>query len=519
MTSIAPEIQTDSERDLQEIVSAIHRSQAVIEFDIDGTIRTANENFLKTLGYELSEIQGRHHKMFAPPGYADTSAYAEFWETLSNGIFVANEFLRIGKGGREIWIQASYNPLFDENGKAVKVVKFATDITERKAMNANFRGQVEAINKSQAVIEFDMTGTILTANENFLSTLGYSLEEIVGKHHRLFIEEGYSKSPEYAAFWEGLNEGKFVADEFKRIGKGGKEVYIQASYNPILDPSGRTVKVVKFATDITRTVLARQDVTKTAGSLAAASENLTTLSARMSENAMATNLHSASVSKATTVADDNTNTIAAATEEMSASINEIAKNATAASKVATEGVLVAAQTNETVKKLGLSSLEIGQVVKTITSIAQQTNLLALNATIEAARAGEAGKGFAVVANEVKELAKETATATEDISTRITQIQDDTGEAVTAIGRISEIVSQINEIQAVIASAVEEQSSTTKEMAINVSATAQGVTDIGMSMAQVTTAAQSTEVDARSTEDAAKLLAEMAAELELLVSRF
>jgi methyl-accepting chemotaxis protein len=500
-------------------IDAIGKSQAVIEFDLDGTIRTANQNFLSVLGYSLDEIQGQHHSMFATPELANSPQYTQFWAKLRKGEFISDEFLRIGKGGKEIWIQASYNPIMDASGNPVKVVKFASDITAQKVRNADFEGQIEAIGKSQAVIEFNMDGFVQHANANFLGAIGYSLDEIVGKHHRMFVEKDYSNSTEYAMFWDSLNKGEFSSDEFKRIAKGGAEIWIQASYNPILDTNGEPIKVVKYATDITQTVKARQEVTKTAMRLAAASEELTGLSSRMAENAKATSDHSSRVSVATENAGDNTSTIASATEEMTASINEIAKNATAASKVATEGVTVAASTNETVQKLGESSMEIGQVVKVITSIAQQTNLLALNATIEAARAGEAGKGFAVVANEVKELAKETAIATEDISSRISQIQEDSSESVTAIGRISEIVSQINEIQSIIASAVEEQSSVTREMAMNVSATADGVSEIGTSMTEVATAAGNTETDARTTQDSAAGLAEMAAELEELVSRF
>ncbi|MGA9527798.1 MAG: methyl-accepting chemotaxis protein [Terriglobales bacterium] len=237
-------------------IAAISKSQAVIEFSMDGMVVTANENFLKTLGYTLDEIKGRHHSMFVEEAYRQSSDYREFWAKLNRGEYVADEFKRIGKGGKEVWIQASYNPILDADGKPFKVVKFATDVTQQKLTNADFAGQISAIGKSQATIEFKMDGTIVTANDNFLKTLGYTLDEVKGRHHSMFVEEAYRQSSDYREFWAKLNRGEYVADEFKRIGKGGKEVWIQASYNPILDLNGKPCKVVKYATDLTREKLA-----------------------------------------------------------------------------------------------------------------------------------------------------------------------------------------------------------------------------------------------------------------------
>jgi len=244
---------------LEAMLSAIGKSQAVIEFEMDGTIITANENFLGAMGYTLDEIQGQHHRMFAEPEFAASAAYSQFWESLGRGEYQAGEFKRLGKGGKEIWIQASYNPILDQDGKPFMVVKFATDITEQKLQNANFEGQVEAISKSQAVIEFEVDGTIITANENFLGAMGYSLQEVQGQHHKMFAEPEYAASPAYQQFWQALGRGEYQAGEFKRLGKGGKEIWIQASYNPILDPSGRPFKVVKYATDITEQKLRNAD--------------------------------------------------------------------------------------------------------------------------------------------------------------------------------------------------------------------------------------------------------------------
>jgi methyl-accepting chemotaxis protein len=244
MATMAPD-------DLLAIYQALDRVQAIIEFGLDGTVVSANENFLSIFGYELGEIVGKHHRLFCDPDYAESEAYAEFWKKLGRGEYHAAEFKRLAKNGRAIWLRASYNPVFDKDGKPVRVVKFATDVTASKLQIAEFEGKIRAIERAQAVIEFELDGTVITANENFLSIFGYGLDEIVGKHHRIFCDPGYAESPEYAQFWQKLGRGEYYADEFKRISKDGAEVWLQASYNPILDMEGRPLKVVKFASDIT----------------------------------------------------------------------------------------------------------------------------------------------------------------------------------------------------------------------------------------------------------------------------
>ena len=243
--------------ELTAIYEALDRVQAIIEFDLDGIVVAANENFLRIFNYELDEVLGKHHRMFCDPEYAASEDYAQFWQKLGRGEYHAAEFRRLARDGREIWLQASYNPVFDEDGKALRIVKFATDVTATKLQIAEFEGKIRAIDKSQAVIEFELDGTVITANENFLRIFGYSLEEVVGKHHRMFCDPGYSESPEYAEFWQKLARGEYDADEFKRINKAGAEVWLQASYNPIFDISGRPLKVVKFASDITLEVQRR----------------------------------------------------------------------------------------------------------------------------------------------------------------------------------------------------------------------------------------------------------------------
>ncbi|RBY74968.1 chemotaxis protein [Blastococcus sp. TF02-09] len=233
-------------------VAAIDRAQAVIEFGLDGTVLAANKNFLESMGYALHEVQGRHHRMFCEPELVSSDEYAQFWERLAAGAFEGGEYRRLAKGGREVWLQATYNPILDDTGRPLKVVKFATDITEAKLQNADYKGKVAAIDRAQAVIEFDVKGRILTANQNFLDAVGYTLPEIRGKHHRIFVDPAYAASDAYAEFWEQLGKGKFEAGEFRRFDKDGREVWLQATYNPVLDENGRPLKIVKFASDITR---------------------------------------------------------------------------------------------------------------------------------------------------------------------------------------------------------------------------------------------------------------------------
>ncbi|MEN3381870.1 MAG: methyl-accepting chemotaxis protein [Hyphomicrobiales bacterium] len=461
---------------LKATLQALNHSQASIEFKMDGTIITANENFLKALGYSLAEIQGKHHSMFVAEQDKQGLGYRQFWEALNRGEFQAAEYKRIGKGGKEIWIQASYNPVKGPDGKPFKVVKFATDITARKMRDADTQGQLDAIGKSQAVIEFNLDGTIITANENFLQTLGYRLDEIQGRHHSLFVDEKDKQGAAYRQFWDALNRGEYQAAQYKRIGKGGKEVWIQASYNPILDLNGKPFKVVKFATDITAKTKLQRAIDRDLGVIG---------DAMTSANAQVTG--AASASEQTSA---NVQAVASGAEELQASISEIGRRVTEASKISAQAVDQSKRTNEIVTGLSASAARIGDVVNLINTIAAQTNLLALNATIEAARAGEAGRGFAVVASEVKSLATQTSKATEEIGGQIAAVQTATDEAVGAIGDISTTINTINEISETIAAAVEEQGAVTKEIASNMQTAAAGVQEISNKMTQIVAATKS-----------------------------
>lgn len=438
---------------------AISKSQAIIQFDMDGFVLTANQNFLSTLGYELSEIVGKHHRMFVEPAYAATAEYQSFWDALGRGQFDAAEFKRLGKGGTEVWIQASYNPVVDKHGKPIKIVKFAADVTQQKLAAADYQSQLAAISKVQAVIEFSMNGEVLTANENFCGTLGYQLHEIKDRHHSMFVEPNYASSQAYRDFWDRLGRGEFQEAEYLRIGKGGREVWIQASYNPIFDLGGKPYKVVKFATDITARKTSERIIDQLKTSLAKMADGdltgqiNTEFTGQYEQLRVAYNYSLARftdligklrntsgslktatgeiLSGANDLADRTTKQAAAieqtsaAMEQLAVTVSENAKRAEAASGkakavsgAAERGSAVMHEANNAMERITASSSKIAKIIGMIDDIAFQTNLLALNASVEAARAGDAGKGFAVVAVEVRRLAQSAAGASSEIKALI-----------------------------------------------------------------------------------------------------
>ncbi len=508
--------------DLEGQVAAINRSQAVVEFDLEGTVLNANDNFLKALGYKLEEIRGKHHSIFVDPAYARSDDYRAFWARLREGTFDAGEYLRFGKGGKEVWIQATYNPILDRAGKPFKVVKYATDITGQKLSAADLAGQLAAIDKAQAVIEFGLDGTIVSANQNFLDALGYRLDEVKGKHHRIFVDAEYAASPEYRQFWSDLSHGHFNAGEYLRIGKNRKEVWIQATYNPILDANGRPFKVVKYATDITaqkkaqreteRMVVEMQRVIEALaegdltlkldgafeGSFAVLQsqmnktiDTLRDMVYRMDQAAGAISgaandisEGNSNLSKRTQDQSSALEETASSLEEMTATVKQNAANATQANQLASgardlaeKGGQVVGSAVTAMGAITDSSKKVADIIGVIEQIAFQTNMLALNAAVEAARAGDQGRGFAVVAAEVRNLAQRSASAAKEIKSLIQDSQEKVEqgaklvnrsggtlqEIVASVKRVSDIVGEISAASGEQASGIDQINSAVTQM--------------------------------------------------------
>lgn len=536
VSSTASAKKTSTSKDFENaaLLAAISKSQAVIEFNMDGTIVTANDNFLTALGYTLDEIKGRHHSMFVEAAFANSTEYREFWARLNRGENLPGEYRRVTKTGRLIVIQASYNPIVDKSGKLIKVVKFASDITamaQARSEAARVSSMMEQapLNVMFADLDFNIR-YVNTASKQTLKSIEHLLpikaDQILGQSIDIF-----HKRPEH--------QRKLLSDPRNlphraEIQLGGETLDLLVS--PINDENKKFLGAMVTWEIITAKLKMEQDikdnakketeraaqiagildqVNSSSSTLASSAEELTAVSTQMAANAEETSAQANVVSAASEQVSKNVQTVATGVEEMNSSIREIAKNATDAARVAGQAVTAADGANRTISKLGESSSEIGKVIKVITSIAEQTNLLALNATIEAARAGEAGKGFAVVANEVKELAKETAKATEDIGHKIEAIQLDTRGAVDSIQQIGKVIAQINDISNTIASAVEEQTAKANEMSRNVAEAAKGTSEIAQNITAVAQAAQNTTQGATNAQQAASELARMAAELQHL----
>ncbi len=488
--------------DAKRTMQALDRSLTIIEYSPDGTVLAANEKFCATAGYAAKEIVGKPHRIFVDREYAESADYREFWAKLRRGESVEQEYKRLGRGGKEVWIKASYQPVANAAGRVVKVVNIMTDVTAAKLQAAENQGRLDAISRAQAMIEFTLDGKIVTANPNFLNLFGYRLEEIQGQRHRMFVDPAYASSPEYQKFWAKLKSGEFVAAEFKRVGKGGREVWIQASYNPIFDLNKQVTKVVKFATDVTGRVAAVNQIATGLSRLAEGdleqriptpfipaleplrvdfNASVETLEKSMAAVGAATRAITAGAGEIAGATDDwsrrseqqaaNLEESAAALEQVTVTVKKSSQGANHARDVVSAAKIDAEKSGAVVREamaamaaIDKSSKQIGQIIGVIDEIAFQTNLLALNAGVEAARAGDAGRGFAVVASEVRALAQRSAEAAKEIKGLISASTAQVDQGVVLVGQTGEalerIVSQVVEISgsiAEIAASAQEQS--------------------------------------------------------------
>ena len=544
--------------DLEGRADAADRSQAVAEYNMDGTVRRANNHFLTALGYTSGDIRGKHHSMFVDNAFRDSTDYRTFWAKLRRGELDAGEYKRLAKGGREVWLQATYIPVCGPLGTPFKVVEYATDITTVTLRRANGLGQVAAINRAQAVITLELDGTVRTANDNFLRTMGYSMDEIKGKHHSMFVTPEERNSQQYREFWLKLTRGEFNAGQYERIARGGRKLWVQASYNPILDSTGKTLHVIAYATDVTdqvgfshqlRSVVeetrgvvnaaAKGDLTKRinaankTGEVAALSNGVNSLIDELSS--LIHQIHTttgqvqmgleemsqgnSNLSQRTSEQAASLEETASSMEEMSTTVRQTAENAGMANNLAIAaqaqaekgGSVVGAAVNA-MATINDASTKIAAITGVIDEIAFQTNLLALNAAVEAARAGDQGRGFAVVANEVRSLAGRSAVAAKEIKSLIqesvsrvtegTRLVDESGQA---LQEIVAAVKKVTSIVAEIAAASREQST--------------GIEQVNRAVTQMDEATQQNAALVEEAAAASRTIVDQMQALDALISRY
>lgn len=507
---------TESRAELKVRTDIMNLTSIISETNTKGEILDINQKFIDVAKYTREELIGKPHNIVRHPDMPK-EVFKELWATIGKGNIFRGPVKNRAKTGEPYYVDAVIAPVIGSNGKPKKYIGVRYDITHYEMERQKMQGVFHAIDQSYAYIEFDTSGNICSFNKNFQETMEYSQEEVVGKHHRIFCDDEFRNSDEYKNFWRELSEGKCQGGIYKRITKSGKVLWLQSVYSPVKDEVGRVAKVIKIATNVTQQQNMIVSIRETSNTLASASTELTATASQLSENAKTTCEESQLTANASEEVAASVQTVAANIEEMVASIKEISRNTHDSANKTLMTREKAVESNKLIEKLGTSSQEIGDVIKVINSIAQQTNLLALNATIEAARAGEAGKGFAVVATEVKELAKQTAKATEEITKKIGMIQADTKNAIGSIGEIAQSVESLSTISSAVAAAVEEQTATANEISRVVVEAKTGVDSIAKTVKVLATRAQESTVSAQQTHSASTELSQLAERLGALLS--
>lgn len=541
----------------QSMLTAISSSQGIIEFDLNGNVLELNDNFAKMMGYSKQEAIGQNHRNFVLPDYAKSAAYKQFWETLRSGKFVSDRFKRVAKDGSFVWLEAAYTPVLDNQESPYKVVKLATDVTDQINQELDSKGQLDAINRAMAVISFDLNGNILHANDNFLSAVGYSLSEVQGKHHRIFVTSEYSQSAEYQKFWSDLSQGHFLTGTYQRKTKQGADLWLEASYNPIFDDEGNPIKVVKYATDVGKNEnsMLLQNVISDAGAvLEKVSEG--DLTPKMKQHLSANQVSmfrpqiesltqsidhmNAKLTDIVVVALESSNVVqgtasevaqgaldlsqrvqeqAASVEETSATMEQMssqvqsntdnAKEAEDISKnartQADSGVDAMQKTMHAMENIQESSHKISEIVSLIDSIAFQTNLLALNAAVEAARAGDHGRGFAVVAGEVRSLAQKSADAAKDIKKLVDETSDRVTQGVEMANQSEKILEEINHSINTVTKMITHIAEASSEQAAGIGQVNTAVTQIDQVTQQNAALVEETSAAAESMSSQAEIL--------------